>query len=96
MSTPRSYSEVIHEDSKFRVTKWTIEPGATIEMHTHEYDYVVVPISNNVMHVTTDAGELLEARMEPGTAYGRSAGSAHMNENRGDTDIVFIEVENLL
>lgn len=90
-----SHSEVTYENEIFRATKWTIPAGDTIPMHTHEYDYVVIPLSENVMHVRTDAGELLEAQMQVGTSYGRSAGSAHECINMGDSDIVFIEVEYL-
>lgn len=88
-------SEITYENEHFRATKWTISPGGEIPMHRHEYEYVVVPLSDNVMHVTTAEGELIEARMVPGTAYGRPKGSEHKNENRGETDIVFIEVESL-
>lgn len=90
-----SSSEIVYENDRFRATKWTIQPGGTIPMHRHEYDYVVVPISNNIMHVTTADGELIESRLEPGTAYGRDKGSEHMNENRGEDHVVFIEVEYL-
>ena len=91
-----SMSEVVHENEQFRTTKWTIRPGGTIPMHLHEHDYVVVPLSDNVMHVTTAAGEVIEAAMVPGTAYGRAKGTEHRCDNHGDDDIVFIEVESLL
>ena len=91
-----STSEVVHEDAHFRTTKWTISPGGTIPMHRHEHEYVVVPLSENVMHVTTAEGEVIEARMLPGTAYGRPKGTEHRCDNRGDDDIVFIEVESLV
>ncbi|MFD2673913.1 hypothetical protein [Gulosibacter bifidus] len=90
-----AHNEVKFENERFRATRWTIAPGDSIPMHTHEYDYVVVPLSNNVMHVETDTGEVLEAQMQRGTSYGRAAGSAHACFNRGTDDIVFIEVEYL-
>ena len=91
----KSQSEIVFENDRFRATKWTIQPGGTIPMHRHEHDYVVIPLSDNLMHVTTADGELIEAALKPGTAYGRDAGSEHENENRGDSDVVFIEVEYL-
>lgn len=92
-TTDMTHSEVTYENDQFRATKWTIPPGDHIPMHTHEYDYVVVPLCNTVMHVRTDSGELLEAQMQIGTSYGRPAGSAHECLNRGQDEIVFIEVE---
>ena len=59
----KSHSEIVFENDRFRATKWTIQPGGTIPMHRHEYDYVVVPLSNNLMHVTTADGELIEAAL---------------------------------
>lgn len=88
-----SSSEVVFENDRFRVTRWTIEPGGEIPMHRHEHDYVVVPMSRSVMHVTTSDDELIVAELEPGVAYARAVGSEHRNENRGDALVDFIEVE---
>lgn len=92
---PGSNAEIVYENEQFRTTKWTISPGGHIPMHRHDYEYVVVPLSDNVMHVITGDADLIEAVMVPGTAYGRPKGSEHRCENRGETDIVFIEVESL-
>lgn len=88
-----SSSEVVFEDDRFRVTRWTIEPGGEIGMHRHEHDYVVVPMSESVMHVTTSAGERIVAELRPGAAYARAIGAEHRNENRGEAVVDFIEVE---
>lgn len=62
-------------------------------MHRHEHDYLVVPMSESTMHVTTADGELLVAELVPGAAYARGIGAEHRNENRGSTTVDFIEVE---
>lgn len=91
MSSAYSITQLDNED--FRVMKWIIEPGATIPMHTHEYEYVVVPLVTATMHVVTDEGSEIVAHLTTGESYTRPAGSSHQVENRGTTTIEFVEVE---
>ena len=35
-------SEIVHEDDRSRVVKYTIRPGEQTGWHTHELDYVVI------------------------------------------------------
>ncbi len=87
--------EVQLEDSNFKVTKWIIEPGDAIEMHVHEYDYVVVPLVNQTMHVVNGDGSEFDAHLEVGVSYTRQAGVEHRVENHGSEVVEFIEVEKL-
>ncbi|WP_087008060.1 cupin domain-containing protein [Gulosibacter sp. 10] len=94
--TPGSRGDVQLEDDRFRVTRWTIEPGGAIPMHRHEHDYVVVPLVTGTMHVLQADGGEFAAELECGESYTRSAGAEHRIENRdGDADVVFVEVERL-
>jgi quercetin dioxygenase-like cupin family protein len=91
-----AYAEVQLENEHFKVTKWTIEPGAEIPMHRHEYDYVVVPLVNETMHVTNADGSEFAAELTAGQSYTRTAGAEHRIENRaGGQDVVFVEIEKL-
>lgn len=95
MSTGSS-SEVQLENVNFRVTQWTVKPGGVIPMHRHDYEYVVVPLVTDTMHVVTSAGDEIIAELVTGQSYTRPAGSEHQVENRTSTDpIVFVEVEKL-
>ena len=85
--------DVVYEDARFRVTRWRLPEGATIPMHRHEHPYVVVPLADATMHVTTAEGELIVADLVRGTAYAREVGSEHRNANPGTELIDFIEVE---
>jgi mannose-6-phosphate isomerase-like protein (cupin superfamily) len=80
----------------FRVTKWTIEPGDAIPMHVHEFEYVVVPLVNDTMHVTTSDGSEIVAEIRIGQSYTRPAGAEHTVANRGHATIEFVEIEKLL
>lgn len=79
----------------FRVVKWTIEPGDAIPRHVHEYEYVVVPLVNDTMHVTNADGSEIAAELQIGQSYTRPAGAEHTVANRGTETIVFVEIEQL-
>ncbi|SJN10164.1 Protein export cytoplasm protein SecA ATPase RNA helicase (TC 3.A.5.1.1) [Leucobacter sp. 7(1)] len=91
-----SHGEVQLENEYFRVTQWTIEPGGVIPMHRHDYEYVVVPMVTDTMHVTNADGSEIVANLVAGQSYTRSAGSEHQVENRTSAQsIVFVETERL-
>lgn len=90
-----AHGDIQLENDNFRVTKWTVEPGGAIPMHVHEYDYVVVPLVSETMHVTNADGSEIVATLEHGVSYTREAGAEHIVENRGTNTIEFIEVEKL-
>lgn len=84
------------ENDVFRVTRWTVGPGETIPMHTHEHDYVVVPIAPHPMLVQPQDDAAFTAQMVPGESYTRARGSRHQIFNPSETDtVVFVEVESL-
>lgn len=91
-----SRGEVQLENDRFRVTRWTIEPGGAIPMHRHDHDYVVVPLMTGTMYVTAADGTEIRADLVEGRSYTRSSGATHQVENRDATCRVdFIEVERL-
>ena len=79
----------------FRVTKWTIEPGDAIPMHVHEFEYAVVPLVTETMHVINADGSEIVAELHNGQSYTRPSGAEHTVQNRGTRRIEFVEVEKL-
>ena len=91
-----SHAQLQLENDVFRVTKWTIEPGGPIPMHRHDYEYVVIPLVTDTMHVVNADGSEFDAELVTGQSYTRAAGAEHRIENRGSAaDVVFVEVERL-
>ena len=89
-------SEVQLDNADFKVSRWTIEPGAVIPMHLHEYEYVVVPMVTDTMTVVDASGAVHDAALVAGESYSRPAGTEHQVENRSSSrPIVFVEVEKL-
>ena len=81
------------DDGLVRVTRWTIQPHESIAMHVHENDYVVIPLSNGVMHAVDVNSAESAVELSCGTSYARKRGAEHRIDNRSDSVISFVEVE---
>ncbi|KKI16753.1 MULTISPECIES: cupin [unclassified Leucobacter] len=91
-----SHSEVQFENERFRVTKWTIDPGGHIPMHRHDFDYVVVPLLPGRVRIDFADGSSTEAEQVPGGSYAREAGAEHRLTNLSSTSpVLFVETERL-
>lgn len=93
MSTPTATSHGHVENGRTRVTEWRFAPGAETGFHTHEYDYVIVPVTASRMRLEMADGSVTHAELEPGRSYFRQAGVAHNVINEGPGELVFVEVE---
>lgn len=82
-----------HDDEQVRVTRWDFEPGTSTGRHQHEYDYVVVPLTDGRITVHTPDGKVAESALRAGESYTRSAGSDHEVVNAGDARLAFVEIE---
>ena len=90
---PKATSRQHVENGRTRVTEWRFAPGAETGAHTHEHDYVIVPVTASRMRLEMPDGTVNHADLEPGRSYFRPAGVSHNVINEGDGDLVFVEVE---
>ena len=91
MPTP-AISTVQIDGAEVRVTEWRLPPGSAIGHHRHEYDYVVVPMTNGELTIVAPAGTS-RAPIAAGQAYFRKAGVEHDVKNETAREIAFIEIE---
>lgn len=80
------------ETDEVRVTEWRFAPGEATGQHRHGYDYVVVPLTDGVLHIVSSAGES-DFPLTPGGAYFRKAGVEHDVINGGSAPLAFVEIE---
>ncbi|PHX61181.1 MAG: cupin [Actinobacteria bacterium] len=85
--------QVMVDDGRIRVTRWHFEPGASTGMHTHEFDYVVVPITGGNFIITQPDDSKVSMLQLPGESYSRSVGVTHDVTNAGHQIAVFVEIE---
>ena len=83
---------VQNETSDIRVTEWRLPPDTATGHHRHEYDYVVVPMTDGELTAVSAAGRTKNP-LKAGQSYVRSAGVEHDVVNETLSEIVFIEIE---
>ena len=88
----RATSKVQVDNVRVRVTEWSFAPGAETGHHVHEFDYVVVPLSDGVLRLEEPDGTR-DARLETGRSYARPAGVTHNVINANGHEFRFVEVE---
>ena len=81
------------DNERVIVTRWTLPPGATTGPHRHEYDYVVVPVTDGTLVLTDPEGAVMTAELVSGRSYTRNAGVEHDVANGGEEQVVFVEIE---
>lgn len=90
-------SEVQVDNERVRVTEWRLPPGSATGHHTHEMDYVIVPVVAGEITIVAPAGERSKehskAQLAAGKSYFRKAGVQHDVLNETSTEIVFLEIE---
>jgi quercetin dioxygenase-like cupin family protein len=91
--TAEAKSTVFIDDERTRVTEWRFAPGAATGWHRHEYDYVVVPMTDGKLKLVEGEGAETIAELKAGVPYSRSVGVEHDVINANDYEFVFIEVE---
>ncbi len=74
------------------VTEWRFAPGTETGWHTHGHDYIVVPMTNGMLHLETPEG-LKEFELIAGQSYTRGAGVNHNVINASAHEVVFVEIE---
>ena len=80
------------ENGQVRVTEWRFAAGAETGWHRHEFDYVVVPLTDGMLRIVAGEEEST-TELKRGVAYFRKAGVQHNVINAGENQLAFVEVE---
>ena len=81
------------DNENVRVTEYHFVPDAETKFHKHEFDYVVVPLTDGELSLIGEKGEEKRAKLTRGLSYFRKAGIEHNVINVGKKDLIFIELE---
>lgn len=94
MSAAKSTHDVQTDNARARVTRWRLAAdGGETGWHRHEYDYVIVPVTDGVLTITDPSGAEKDFPVTAGVSYFRQAGVEHNVANRTAREIVFVETE---
>jgi quercetin dioxygenase-like cupin family protein len=92
MSDAQSTQQIDHDGA--RVTQWRFATaGVATGVHTHEFDYIVVPVTGGELEVVADDGTTTRMTQVAGVSYSGLAGTRHNVVSAGAEPIVFVEVE---
>ena len=86
-------SEIMINNEKTRVTRWSFEPGEDTGEHIHEYDYVVVTLMDGQLKIINHDGEISISELSEGVSYFRKKGINHNVINNNDYPYSFVEIE---
>jgi quercetin dioxygenase-like cupin family protein len=81
------------DNERVRVTEWRFAPMAETGFHVHETDYVIVPVKDGRLKLSSPAGEESFADLKQGASYFRKAGVHHNVINANDFAFAFVEIE---
>ena len=88
----RASPTVLIDNERVRVTRWHFAPGAATGWHRHEYDYVIVPLTDGKLRLVEPEGERY-SELVTGVPYFRETGVEHDVHNANDYEFTFIEIE---
>ena len=86
-------SNVMIDNERTRVTMWSFKIGEETGQHIHEFDYVIVPMSNGELKIINEDGSITISKLEKGVCYYREKGVNHNVINNNNSAYSFIEVE---
>ena len=86
-------SDIMIDNKRTRVTRWSFEVGEDTGQHIHEYDYVVVPMVDGQLKIVDQDGTVLISDLIKGMSYYRNKGANHNVINHNDFPFSFVEIE---
>lgn len=86
-------SDIMIDNKRTRVTRWSFEVGEDTGQHIHEYDYVVVPMKDGQLKIVDQDGTVLISDLIKGKSYYRNKGVNHNVINHNDFPFSFVEIE---
>lgn len=81
------------DNDQVRVTEWRFAPGAETGEHVHTMDYIVVPLMDGKLRITSRDDRETIADMRAGASYFRKAGVHHNVINANNFEFAFVEIE---
>ena len=86
-------SNLMIDNQKTRVTKWSFEIGDETGQHVHEYDYVIVPLLDGELKIIDKDGSITLSKLSKGVSYFKNKGVNHNVVNNNDFPYSFVEIE---
>jgi quercetin dioxygenase-like cupin family protein len=89
----RAAAAVAAENPSARVYKWTLAPGATAPMHTHERPYLILAVTPMQLKMTGPDGGSMTHEVKAGDFHWVDAKVTHSLTNAGTAEGQIVEIE---
>ena len=93
MTRPKASPELLIDNERVAVTRWSFVEGAETGWHRHGHDYVVVPLGDGKLILEEPGGTTREAPLRSGVPYFRHEGVEHNVVNGTAGPYAFLEIE---
>lgn len=93
MTRPQAEPEVLIDNDRVIVTKYSFADGAETGWHRHGHDYVIVPLGDGTLILEEPGGATREAALTQGAPYFRAEGVEHNVINGSGGPFAFLEIE---
>lgn len=84
---------VAGENPSARAYKWTLAPGASSAMHTHERPYLILAVTPVQLKMTAPEGQSSTHEVKAGDFHWVDGKVTHSLSNEGTTEAVIVEIE---
>lgn len=84
---------VAKENACARAYKWTLAPGATSAMHTHERPYLIVAVTGFPLKMTGPDGQSSTHEVKAGDFHWVDGKATHALANEGAAEAELVEIE---
>ena len=85
--------KTIIKNNTVKINEITLRPLEETGIHLHEYDYVIVPITDGKLISFDNTNIKTEFSLKKGEPYFRKAGVEHNILNNSNHEVKFIEIE---
>ena len=93
MQRKKASATIQIDNEGIRVTEYSFNKNEETGFHIHQWDYVVIPLTNGQLLLIDDNEVETTTTLIKGESYYRKAGVSHNVINKGKEKLVFIEVE---
>jgi len=92
-ASPSVAAPVASENPSARIYKWTLAPGSTSPMHTHERPSLIVAVTRMPLKMTAPDGQSFSHEIQAGDFHWVDTKVTHSLTNEGTTEGQIVEVE---
>ncbi len=86
-------TKVMIDNDITKVTKWVFEIDEETGEHTHEHDYVIVPLLDRELKIVDESRCASVSKLAKGESYFRKKGVTHNVKNNNKFQYSFVEIE---